>query len=443
MHWLANHPLRFRLGFRLCLGNLRWLWNGNRRRRGKRGKGRQAQLTIFQLGRFDCDLFLVLNQFDIGLRNTRPISFHQPSTDTRRSAGPLAALSRKRPRKRRRQSQESRRSTRQKRDVSGRFLSAHATQRHKGKFVPQSYWAVRYDRSNNAKLAKEKTRCCLTRLARSACNCAKSLQLWPPSTAGTAIPPHSQKPTSHHLWFAMTGAPQDLASVLRTAGCPRRESPRPFSQSRYRPVSSDIPANARRAGPRIATMSLNRSCTQGVSRVSASAALSLRTIGSGVPFGKNRPNQVLTSKSGRPCSAVLGRFGSSGERFGCRMAMPLTVLASISGLPVGAQRADVVIAAGDQVLHRRAAAAIRHMGHIADAERCVEQLAEQMAGRAGARRAELHRLLVGLHIGGEFLEGVGGKVLAREQDGRLACPSARPAPDRSRNCRAALCRASG
>ena len=37
----------------------------------------------------------------------------------------------------------------------------------------------------------------------------------------------------------------------------------------------------------------------------------------------------------RPCSAVLGRFGISGERLGCRMAMPLTVLPSSKGLPVG------------------------------------------------------------------------------------------------------------
>ena len=169
-----------------------------------------------------------------------------------------------------------------------------------------------------------------------------------------------------------------------------------------------------------ATMSLNRSCTHGVSRVSARAALSLRTIGSGVPFGKNRPNQVLTSKSGRPCSAVLGRFGSSGERFGCRMAMPLTRIGFDQRLAGRTQRADVVIAAGDQVLHRRAAAAIRHMGHVADAERRIEQFAEQVAGRAGSRRAILHRLLVRPHIGGEFLQRIGGKVLAREQNGRLA-----------------------
>ena len=56
-------------------------------------------------------------------------------------------------------------------------------------------------------------------------------------------------------------------------------------------------------GATFATISLNRSCTHGASRVVASDALSFRTIGSGVPFGKNKPNQVLTSNSGSPCSA--------------------------------------------------------------------------------------------------------------------------------------------
>ena len=53
----------------------------------------------------------------------------------------------------------------------------------------------------------------------------------------------------------------------------------------------------------VATMSLKRSCTHGVSRVAPIAALSFRTIGSGVPFGKNRPNQVRDLKIGQ---ALLG-----------------------------------------------------------------------------------------------------------------------------------------
>ena len=108
-----------------------------------------------------------------------------------------------------------------------------------------------------------------------------------------------------HCWIFGRGLrARKLAPDLRTAGCQRREWPLPFSPSRSRQVFLRYSGERSFGVATFATISLNRSCTHGVSRVSASAALILRTIGSGVPFGKNRPNQVLTSKSGKP---LLGR----------------------------------------------------------------------------------------------------------------------------------------
>ena len=66
------------------------------------------------------------------------------------------------------------------------------------------------------------------------------------------------------------------------------------------------------------------------------AALSLRTIGSGVPFGRNSAYQLGMSKSVRPCSCADGRSGRLGDRFLLRIAIAFTDLPVICGIAVGA-----------------------------------------------------------------------------------------------------------
>ena len=66
------------------------------------------------------------------------------------------------------------------------------------------------------------------------------------------------------------------------------------------------------------------------------AALSLRTIGSGVPFGRNRAYQLGMSKPVKPCSCADGRSGRAGERFLLRIAIAFTELPTICGMAVGA-----------------------------------------------------------------------------------------------------------
>src|SRR3954467_5344935 len=63
----------------------------------------------------------------------------------------------------------------------------------------------------------------------------------------------------------------------------------------------------------------------GSSTVSLIALLSLRTIGSGVPFGRKNAFHTLASTPGRPCSPVVARSGMIGARFSAITAIPLTV----------------------------------------------------------------------------------------------------------------------
>jgi len=63
----------------------------------------------------------------------------------------------------------------------------------------------------------------------------------------------------------------------------------------------------------------------GSSSVSLIALLSLRTIASGVPFGRKNAFQTLASTPGRPCSPVVGTSGMIGTRLGAITAMALTL----------------------------------------------------------------------------------------------------------------------
>ena len=71
----------------------------------------------------------------------------------------------------------------------------------------------------------------------------------------------------------------------------------------------------------------------GSSRVSLLALLSLRTIGSGVPFGRKKAFQTLASTPGRPCSRVVATSGMIGTRFSAITAMALTVPCLACGAP--------------------------------------------------------------------------------------------------------------
>src|SRR5499433_3997895 len=89
-----------------------------------------------------------------------------------------------------------------------------------------------------------------------------------------------------------------------------------------------------RSGGAISSPSASkRSRTDGVSSAAPTASLRRRTIGSGVPLGKNRPCQVLTSKS-RPCSRAVGTFGRTDGRRDPVLAMALIELLSICGSDV-------------------------------------------------------------------------------------------------------------
>ena len=81
-------------------------------------------------------------------------------------------------------------------------------------------------------------------------------------------------------------------------------------------------------------------------------------------------------------------------------------------------RALVIDPAGQQVLHRLAAAAIGNVRDV-DADRRIEQHASQMIGPARPGRAVLHLRLVGLGVGDELLQVAGGKIRARHQHQRL------------------------
>src|SRR5207248_3271330 len=72
----------------------------------------------------------------------------------------------------------------------------------------------------------------------------------------------------------------------------------------------------------------------------------------------------------------------------------------------GDDLAQIIDAAALEVLHRGSGAAIGHVRHI-DSDYVIEQNATEMRGGAGARRAELHLVLVGFRVADEVLEVVG------------------------------------
>src|SRR5262245_52675752 len=77
-------------------------------------------------------------------------------------------------------------------------------------------------------------------------------------------------------------------------------------------------------GTRSDPTALSRSCMAGVFMAILAAALSLRTIASGVPLGRKRPYQLGVSKSAKPCSCADGTSGILGERLLLKIASAFT-----------------------------------------------------------------------------------------------------------------------
>src|SRR2546423_13501303 len=75
------------------------------------------------------------------------------------------------------------------------------------------------------------------------------------------------------------------------------------------------PANSCGVPPSASEPNLdNVALMSGDFRASLIAALSLATMGSGVPAGATSPFQVTTRKSGNPLSTIVGTSASSGMR---------------------------------------------------------------------------------------------------------------------------------
>ena len=100
-----------------------------------------------------------------------------------------------------------------------------------------------------------------------------------------------------------------------------------------------------------------------------------------MPFGRGEPPPVFGDKPGTPLSLAVGTSGTLGNRFSDATASAFTLPDSTKAAadaPAGEIELNVV---GDQRLHRRRRAAIRHM-HEFDAGQLLQPLDRQMRRRA-------------------------------------------------------------
>src|SRR5262245_41915320 len=93
------------------------------------------------------------------------------------------------------------------------------------------------------------------------------------------------------------------------------------------------------------------------------SALSLLTIGAGVPAGASRPFQPTLMTPGT-VSSIVGVSGSSGSRVFSAAAMMRIVPACACGSATGKVLKAHFEVAGEQVLHQRRAAAVGEMHHV-------------------------------------------------------------------------------
>ena len=140
-------------------------------------------------------------------------------------------------------------------------------------------------------------------------------------------------------------------------------------------------------------------------------------MASGVPFGNENEPQEPQSRPFSPCSSAVGEIFEAGRAVEPEGRQRLH-LAALDLRQRGRNLlGHVVDAAGDQVLHRRAGAAIRDVRDLG-AHGDVEQHGADMRAGAGAGRAVLHLALVGLGEGDEFGERLRREIRARDQDAR-------------------------
>src|SRR3954468_16105235 len=110
-------------------------------------------------------------------------------------------------------------------------------------------------------------------------------------------------------------------------------------------------------------MASKRLVVSGESIASLRAALSLRTMGSGVPLGRKTIFQLPASNAPRPCSCAVARSGNNGART-AQQRRRLDLLVTHLRRCAGDDLAVVVDATGDQVLHGGAAAAIGNVNGL-------------------------------------------------------------------------------
>jgi len=115
------------------------------------------------------------------------------------------------------------------------------------------------------------------------------------------------------------------------------------------------------------------------------AALSLSTIGFGVPAGAIRPSQMVASNPGTPASAMVGTSGSTLDR----VVAVVPSGAHLAGLNVRGHGGDGVEhhldMAADDGIAAVACGLVRHMDDVG-AGHFLEQFGGHVIGRAGAGR---------------------------------------------------------
>ena len=137
-------------------------------------------------------------------------------------------------------------------------------------------------------------------------------------------------------------------------------------------------------------------------------------MGSGVPFGRNRPVQKSAWKLARPCSWALAQRREQRRAIARQDRDALGLLAFKRANRSSRERAVIVDPAGEQILHRLGRTAIGDVRDV-DADGGVDAHAVEMRAGARAARTELHLGVVRLGVGHELLHVIGGEVVPRHQ----------------------------
>src|SRR5262250_820188 len=153
-------------------------------------------------------------------------------------------------------------------------------------------------------------------------------------------------------------------------------------------AARNAPKSLPKAAPGSEPSSRMRATMSGASSALATSSRSFASTGSGVFAGATRPYQEEASKPTRPCSATVGTSGSADGRFAPALASARTLPAATCGQDHRHEVEEHLDVAGDQIVHRRSRAPIRHV-HDIDVGHALEQFAGQMIGRTVAGRSEI------------------------------------------------------